>query len=114
MRFTRTYNTDAGPIAARRFVAFTATGTVKKATGPTDKLCGVSDRQLDSRNDGRIDVQHTGDGFVDAGGPISWGDRLTSDANGCAVVAAEGNRVIALALDDAAAGDRLEIIVIHA
>ena len=111
--FTRTYNTDAGPIGPRRILAFTATGTIKRATGPTDKLCGISDNQLDSPANGRIDVQHSGPGVLDAGGAIKWGDRLTSDAQGRAVVAGPGEKVIAMALEDAALDDRFEVFIIH-
>lgn len=111
--FARTYNTDAGPIGPRRILAFTATGTIKRATGPTDKICGVSDRQLDSPANGRIDVQHSGPAFLDAGGAVKWGDRLTADAQGRAVVAGPGEKVIAMALEDAALDDPFEVFIIH-
>lgn len=110
LTLARTFNAS-GAVPARRILAFTATGAIKVAAAATDKLCGVSDGALDVADGRRIDVLMSGFQKLDAGGAIAWGDRLTSDANGKAVVAAAGNRVVAIALQDAAAGDPLDVLI---
>jgi hypothetical protein len=110
LTLSRTFNAS-GAIPPRRILAFTATGAIKVAAAATDKLCGVSDAALDVADGRRVDVLMSGFQKLDAGGAIAWGDRLTSDANGKAVVAAAGNNRIAIALQDAAAGDPFDVLI---
>ena len=49
---------------------------------------------------------------VVCGAPIKDGDFITTDANGCAVVAGDGNWVLGKALDNAVQGQLIEILLI--
>ncbi|MCC7167815.1 MAG: DUF2190 family protein [Rhodospirillales bacterium] len=104
---TRNY-TASGAIAARRIVKMTAVSTVAQAGAATDKLLGVS-AELPAADGQRLDVHTHGIVEVDFGGNVSFGDQLTSDANGKAVVAqpAAGvnNRIVGFAEIDGASGD---------
>lgn len=58
-----------------------------------------------------VTVQIKDIGFVKAGGEITKGAELASDANGCAVVATAGNFVIGIAKTAAKAGEYCHIII---
>ncbi|MBF0168789.1 MAG: DUF2190 family protein [Alphaproteobacteria bacterium] len=100
--------TASGAIAPRRIVKITAVSTVAQGAAPTDKLMGVS-AELTAADGQRIDVHQSGIVDVDYGGTVGFGDPLTSDANGKAVVAAPAagvnNRIIGFAQIDGADGD---------
>ncbi|MBA4792293.1 MAG: DUF2190 family protein [Phenylobacterium sp.] len=81
--------TAGAAIAGRRFVKFSAEGTVVQATASTDAIIGVSD-SLGAKAAGDIvDVYQLGTHIeVEAGGNLTRGLEITSDANGKAVTAA--------------------------
>lgn len=91
----------AGAIGAYRLVKGTATdNTVAQAAAGTDKIVGATkDVYCDAAGD-RIDIVHTGYVRLQAGGNIAFGDLLTSDANGKAVVVADGQRIGAMSLEN--------------
>lgn len=82
--------------------------TVVQAAAATDKSIGVSDLGADAAGD-RVDVVIDGVARVVYGGNVAYGDPLTSDANGNAVVAAPAAganaRVIGIAMLAGVAGD---------
>ncbi|SON55810.1 hypothetical protein HDIA_2269 [Hartmannibacter diazotrophicus] len=77
----------AEAITGKRLVAFDASGAVVGAVADTDPLVGVSDA-VGADEGGNCDVHMTGQVPVTAGGAIAYGDPVTSDAQGRAVVAA--------------------------
>lgn len=96
-------------VKKNRIVAFgTAEGSVIHATAATDKAIGVS-LELDAAAGERVDVVRTGIADVEYGGTVAVGDLLTSDSDGCAVVAApaagENARVVGVAEHAGLAGD---------
>lgn len=58
-----------------------------------------------------VTVQIKDIGLVKAGGTITKGAELASDANGCAVVATDGNFVIGTARTAASSGEYCHIII---
>lgn len=79
------------------------------AAAATDKLVGISAPTITVPSGQRVDVVVDGIAQVTAGGSITRGDPLTSDANGKAVTAApaggSNNRLIGFAEVSAASGD---------
>ena len=64
---------------------------------------------------GRVDVQVKDIGLWTAGATFDAGDLLATDASGKAVEAAAGNRIVARALEGAAAaGDLVKVQIINA
>ena len=115
MRPTLTMNYDAGAaIAKRRIVKLSADFTVVQAAAATDAMFGVA-AELDAVSGGRVDVHLSGIAEVEAGGTITRGALVTSDATGKAVAAAPAvgvnNRVIGTALVSAVAGDVLPVLL---
>jgi hypothetical protein len=105
----------AGAVGARRVTKFTANrGEVALATAVTDKLAGVCDLGAAAAGD-MIDAAMGGRHEVVAGGVVAAGDKLTTDANGAAVVAAPvlGSvvHVFGVALAPAVAGDVFPYLV---
>lgn len=103
-------------IAPYRIVKFDAAdGKVIVGAAATDKLVGVSGPTITVPSGQRVDVVHAGIAEVKAGGSITRGDLLTSDATGQAVTAAPAagtnNRVIGIALRSAASGDVFPVLV---
>lgn len=102
-------------ISPYRIVKFgTADGKALQGAAVTDALMGVSDSLGGSIN-GRIDVIKSGIAFIEAGGTITRGDWLTSDANGKALSAAPGagvnNNVIGRAEVSAVLGDIFDAMI---
>lgn len=87
----------AGAIAAFRILAATSNDEeVAQATGPTDKVCGVSGSVA------AVDGETTSlyiDGIVpvEYGGAVTPGDPLAPDEEGRAVVATGGQRIVGFA-----------------
>ena len=80
--------TAQGAIADRHIVAWgSADGTARQATGPTDPIMGIASYPNGAVDGGRVDVARADFYEVVLGGPVSRGDPLTADANGCAVSA---------------------------
>lgn len=99
-----------GAIAANRIVKHGAGDTLMvQAAAATDKSVGVAD--ADTASGARVDVVMSGTADVQYGGTVARGDLLTADANGKAVVASTGNRVIGVALVSGVAGDIGEVLL---
>lgn len=97
-------------IVANRIIKHGASDAVMvQATAAADKSVGVSD--ADAASGARVDVVLSGTTDVQYGGAVTRGDLLTADANGKAVVAAAGNRVIGVALVSGVAGDIGEVLL---
>lgn len=104
-----------GAISQRRIVKFGADDkTVLAAAAATDLLMGVS-TDIDTVLGEPTDVQVTGIALVKAGGVITRGNEVTSDATGQAVAAAPGaganNRIIGVAFASAVAGDLIPVLL---
>lgn len=89
--------------------------TVARAGASTDKLVGIT-RELDTDSGGMADLTLAGAAELILGGNVSFGDRLTADANGKGVVVASVNgtvvNTIAMALADGVANDRIPVLVL--
>lgn len=110
---TKAYTATAA-VTKRRIVKFgAADGTVIQAAAATDLLVGVSVEDLDRASGDRVDVRMVGNiAEVDAGGTITRGDFVTSDASGKAVsTTTAANRYIGIAEVSGVSGDVITIIV---
>jgi hypothetical protein len=104
-----------GTIPARTLVKFGADErTVVAAAAATDAIIGIS-CDVDAVAGDPCDVQLTQIAIAKAGGAITRGGFVTSDANGAAVAAAPAaganNRVAGIAMQDAANGDLLDVFL---
>lgn len=103
-----------GAIGANLIVKFSADYTVVVAGAATDLLIGVT-TEIDAASGERVDIIHGGIADVKAGGTISRGALVTSDAAGKAVAAAPSagvnNYVIGRALIAAADGDIVPVLL---
>lgn len=97
--------TAAEDISAHRFV--TVSG--QKATGAAIAL-GVTGASASSGE--AVDVIVEGTAVVEAGASITKGALVTGDAEGKATTAGSGNYVYGIALEDANAGDLLEVVLV--
>ena len=90
-------------------------GEVVTAAAATDLLVGVSDEIGQATVNMRLDVHEAGEVLVVAGGSITRGAKVTSDANGAAVAAAPAQganaQVIGIAKASASAGDIFTILL---
>ena len=111
---TKTYVPETDIYRYRLVKWGTNDGEVAQASAATDALIGVTgigdsaDPSIladVSEGDRLIDVHREGIVFVKYGGNVSQDDLLTSDADGLAVTASSGNRVIGRAQIDGVAGD---------
>lgn len=112
----KTYTATA-IVAPRRIVKFGSNdGEVIQAAAATDLSIGVSDRLGADAANKPCDVIHLGITIVEAGGTITRGAKLTSDASGRAVAAAPAggtnNPVIGIARQSAVLGDLFEALII--
>ncbi|MEM0953296.1 MAG: capsid cement protein [Pseudomonadota bacterium] len=100
------------PVAGMKLVTFgAADGEVAAASAVSDTLIGVSER-IGSRDNNRVDVIVGGIAKVTAGGNITRGNILTTDASGNAVASSAGtDRVVGIALQSAVAGDIIEVLI---
>jgi hypothetical protein len=106
----KTY-TAGGTINPYRFVKFGgADTTLLQAAAASDALLGVSG-QVGAASGEVLDVTLIGIGEVMAGDNITRGNMLTSDANGKAVVASDGNVIAGKALMSAVAGDIIPVLL---
>jgi hypothetical protein len=111
---TKNFNAGAA-VGKRLLVKFGADGkTVVQAAAATDKIIGAS-VDIDSAIGEPCDVAFGDIVPVIAGGNITRGDLVTSDANGKAVTAAPAaganNRIAGIAMDDAVAGDLVDVFL---
>ncbi|MFN3523929.1 MAG: capsid cement protein [Phenylobacterium sp.] len=107
--------TAGAPIAPRRFVKFSGDRTVVQATAATDAIIGVSDSLGAAATGDRVEIYVMGPGLeVEAGGNITRGAEITSDANGKAVAAAPAAgascRTAGVAMASYVAGDVAEYL----
>jgi hypothetical protein len=114
LELIKSYNAE-GAIAAYTIVKMGANDFgVAQAVAATDKLVGVT-REIAAVLNEPVDVVHEGIANVKAGGPITRGDLITSDASGNAVTAAPGagtnNRIIGFARMSGVAGDVIEVML---
>ena len=104
--------TAGGAITARHIVKVGAADLAAvQATAATDVLIGVA--EFDADSGATATVQVAGVAFVEAGGTITRGARVTSNASGQGVVAAPAagvnNGVVGVALDAAVTGDYFRV-----
>ena len=99
--------TDAAPYTIAKYV--TGDHTVAAATAPADRICGVF-TEAGAKSGRNADVVRSDMPGVLLGGAVAVGDRLTSNANGRAVVAASGNSLLGTAVKAGVAGD---VIPVH-
>ncbi|MBB4287741.1 capsid cement protein [Roseospira goensis] len=109
--------TAAGVIAAFRIVAATATdGTVAQGAANTDKLIGTTGPRGAEAAGDRVDVVMGGAPQVTAGGAFAFGDPITADADGKAVLADPATganaRVVGIALEAGAAEALTRILIV--
>lgn len=102
-------------ILANRIVKFgAADGGVLQAAAVGDKLIGVTDN-IGPASGERCDIIVAGIADIKAGGAITRGDLITTDATGQAVTAAPGagtnNRVIGIAQKSGVSGDVIEVLL---
>lgn len=101
----------AAAIAGRKLVTFGTGKTVVEATAATDPIIGIAE-QIGSSDNGRVDVIINGIAEAVAGGNITRGNVLTADATGNVVVSAQAtDRIIGIAMDDAVAGDVVDVLI---
>ncbi len=111
---TKNYNAG-GAISKRRFVKFgTDDRAVVQAAAATDSIIGVS-TDVDTVIGEPTDVIHGGIALVQAGGAITRGQEVTSDANGKAVAATPAagvnNRIAGIALQSAVLDDLFTVLL---
>ena len=101
-----------GVVAQRRFCTIDSSGRAVQA-GANAEAVGISLEAAAAADDPAIPVGLL-DGAkveVEAGAAVTAGDEVTSDANGQAVVATTGQRVLGFALSAAGAADEVITIV---
>lgn len=100
-----------GAIPANRFVMFGADdNTVVVATSATSAICGANDQNFDVASGERCDIAKFGIVDIKAGGTITRGAPVTSDATGQAIATSTaGNRIAGFAEASAVAGDVIPI-----
>lgn len=103
----------AAAIAGRRVVAVGASDfSAVTASAVSSPAIGISE-QIGSRlNDTVVDVILEGIAEAVSGGTIARGDRLTSNASGAVIAStAETDRVVGIALQSAASGDIINVLI---
>lgn len=106
--FHKTFETT-GDIKQFRIVAFNADGTVKQATAATDALIGCTLEHGDKR--GRVDVCLGRIPRVMAGEALNAGDKITANADGKAIKAADGDNIVGIVYAPAAADTLVDFII---
>ena len=103
---------DAGAaIEPHRIVKYgNADGKVVQSAAAGDAHVGVSGR-AEVAKDGRVEIARSGIADIEFGGNVTRGALLTADANGKAVAAAAGNRVIGLAEVSGVDGDIGQVLL---
>lgn len=102
----------AAAIQGYLIIAAQADGTVNVAKGKTEKLLGAAGSMGARAAGDMLDVDQAGWSEVRSGGNVSFGDLLTSDANGKAVTAETGDRTIGIAMQDGSSGDIIPFRVV--
>lgn len=106
----KSFNTETN-VREYRFVKF-ADGFVTEANAATDTIIGVSNSSFGDMPD-VCDVHLNGDiAHVTAGDAFSAGDALTTNEDGAAVKADDGDNIGAIALEDSTAADDIVQVVV--
>lgn len=112
---TKTYLAGAAVNPYRFIKMGAADETVVQAAAVSDPIIGASDSLGAAATNDRVDVIHTGIVSVKAGGTITRGNPVTSDASGQAVAAAPSaganNYIGGLALASAVSGDLFPVLL---
>lgn len=95
-----------GPVAQRKFVTF-----ADAQAGLDAPVLGVS--KMDAAQGDALPVTVLGAVDMAAGGPIAKGDQVVSDANGDPIVKGANTNVAGRALNAAALGERVTILLIN-
>jgi len=103
--------TAVGAIGANLIVKKSSDNTVELASAASDFMIGVS-TNVPAANGEPCDVIHFGIALVTAGGIVNRGNMVTANADSKAIVAADGERVIGVALATAATNDLIPILII--
>jgi hypothetical protein len=108
--------TASGAVAGNRIVKHgAADNLVALAAAATDLLIGVSQNKVDAADTEPVDVILQGLATVKAGGAITRGAKVTSDATGQAVAAAPAaganNQILGIAYEAAANGDLFRVLI---
>jgi len=98
--------------SSQYYIVKLSSGTVVKSSAATDKHLGVVRNKPTSGATASIFLRSAaGTGKVKAGGTISAGQKITSDANGKAVVStSNGDEIIGMAVEDAVLNDVFEFM----
>lgn len=111
----KAFNAGAAVTQNRIVKCGAADGEVIQAAAAADKPIGVSVASLDAASGARVDVVLAGVYEVKAGGTITRGDPIASDASGQAVTAAPAagtnNGIIGRALESAVSGDLVSVLI---
>lgn len=91
-----------------------ATDKITQASDDNDKFVGVTGQIGASAADELVDLNVAGVVPVTYGGAVAFGDPLTSDANGKAVVAGDGDRVLGTAMEKGALDEIGSVLINHA
>ena len=111
----KSFKAEAAIAAYRIVKPGTADTQVLQAAAVGDALIGVSNQVAAAINEGQ-DVIVAGVAEIEAGGTITRGDWITTDANGKALAAAPAagvnNNVIGRALVSAVSGDIFDVLLV--
>lgn len=105
------HSADAAIEPYRIVKAGSADGYVAQAAAPTDALVGISGLVGADAAGARLDVEHAGIVLCQYGAAVTRGDFLTSDADGKAVPALAGERVIAIALESGVLDEQGRVLI---
>lgn len=111
----KSYKAEAAVEAFRIVKYGAADNQVLKGAAVGDSLIGVSTGSVDAAIGDMVDVVKAGPAEVRCGGAVTRGDKLTTDANGKAVVAAPAagvnNNIIGIADASGVLDDIIQITV---
>lgn len=89
--------------------------TVIQGAAATDRFIGVSAQSITTASGDRVDVVYNGQYEILAGGTITRGNPVTSDASGQAVAAAPAagtnNGIVGWALESCVSGDLVSVLI---
>jgi hypothetical protein len=85
-------------------------GGAALASSPEDHVLGIS-TTVDAFEGNGVDVVFDRSAELKLGNAVSFGDPITSDANGCGVTAASGEKYVGTALRDGALDDIIPVLV---
>ena len=100
-----------GAVAPHRIIKYgDADGKVVQSAAAADAHVGVAGR-ASTASGGRVEIARAGIADIEYGGTVARGSLLTADADGKAVSAADGNRVIGVAEVSGVAGDIGQVLL---